>query len=66
MSLSILGYENYLRSYENFGDAYAKFIAGQHSADYFVQALVVERTEMYLMPQMSAIPAEHTGGRLGH
>ena len=47
MSLSILGYENYIRSYENLGDAYAKFIAGQHSADYFVQALVVERTEMY-------------------
>ena len=47
MSLLTLGYENYLRSYENFGDAYAKFIADQNSADYFIHALVVGRTEMY-------------------
>lgn len=47
MSLLTLGYENYLRSYENFGDAYAKFIAEQNFADYLIQALVVERTEMY-------------------
>ncbi len=47
MSLPTLAYENYLRSYENFGDAYANFIAEQHSANYFIQGLVVERTEMY-------------------
>ena len=47
MSLLTLGYENYLRCCENFGDAYAKFIAEQNFADYFIQALVVERTEMY-------------------
>ena len=47
MSLSTLGYKNYLRSYENFGDAYANFIAEQHSANYFIQGLVAERTEMY-------------------
>ena len=47
MSLSILGYENCLRSYEDFGDAYAKFIAEQHSANYFIHGPLVECTEMY-------------------
>ncbi len=62
-----LGYETYLRSEENYGnaqrrkgDAYAQFIAEQHPAYDFIEGLMGERTEMYYMPQMSAMPAEQT------
>jgi len=62
-----LGYETYLRSEEIYGDpekrngdAYARFIAEQHPAYDFIEGLMGERTEMYYMPQMSPMPAEHT------
>ena len=62
-----LGYETYLRSEDLYGsperrrgDAYASFIAEEHPAYDFVECLMGERTEMYYMPQMSALPAEAT------
>jgi len=60
-----LGYETYLRSEELYGtperrsgDAFASFIAREHPEYDFVEGLMGERTEMYYMPQMSALPAE--------
>jgi arylsulfatase len=61
------GFEVHLHSEEMYGsqedrmqDAYASFIAKQHPALDWVEALMGERTEMYYMPQMSPQPAEFT------
>lgn len=42
------------------GDAYAAWIAAEHPEHDWVDALMGERTEMYYMPQMSAMPADCT------
>ena len=41
-------------------DAFAAWIAREHPAFDFIEALMGERTEMYYMPQMSPMPAEFT------
>ncbi|HOZ48966.1 MAG TPA: sulfatase-like hydrolase/transferase [Candidatus Hydrogenedentes bacterium] len=62
-----LGYEVHLHSEELYGtpdqrarDDFAAFIAREHPAFDFVEGLMGERTEMYYMPQMSAMPADLT------
>ena len=62
-----LGYDVHLHSEELFGsperratDDYAAFIAREHPYYDFVEGLHGERTEMYYVPQMSPLPAEHT------
>lgn len=62
-----LGYDVHLHSEELYGspdqrkrDAYATFIREQHPAYDFLEGLMGERTEMYYMPQMSAMPAAVT------
>ena len=62
-----LGYEVHLHSEEMYAntanrarDAYASFIAKEHPAFDWIEALMGERTEMYYMPQMSPMPAEIT------
>lgn len=59
-----LGYEVHLHSEELYGtpadrqgDAYASWIAREHSQFDFLEQLMGERTEMYYMPQMSPLPA---------
>ena len=62
-----LGYDVHLHSEELYGtpaqrrgDAYARWIADQHPAFDYIEALMGERTEMYYMPQVSPLPAELT------
>ncbi len=62
-----LGYDTHLHSEELYGtpeirakDDYAAFIAREHPEYNFIEGLMGERTEMYYMPQMSPMPAEHT------
>ena len=62
-----LGYEVHLHSEELYGtpeqrqqDAYAGWIAREHPAFDYIEALMGERTEMYYMPQVSPLPAELT------
>ena len=62
-----LGYEVHLHSEELYGspdqrhrDAYARWIAQEHPAFDYIEALMGERTEMYYMPQVSPLPAELT------
>ncbi|MED5417019.1 MAG: sulfatase-like hydrolase/transferase [Candidatus Latescibacterota bacterium] len=62
-----LGYDVHLRSEEiladpqrRAGDAYGAHIAEHAPAYDFIEGLHGERTEMYYMPQMSPMPAEHT------
>ncbi len=62
-----LGYEVHLHSEELYGNAdqrarddFASFIAREHPAFDFLEGLMGERTEMYYMPQMSAMPAAIT------
>ena len=62
-----LGYEVHLHSEELYGtpdqrrrDAYAGWIARQHPAFDYIEALMGERTEMYYMPQVSPLPQELT------
>jgi choline-sulfatase len=62
-----LGYEVHLHSEELYatlaqrqGDAYAGWIAREHPAFGYIEALMGERTEMYYMPQVSPLPAEAT------
>jgi arylsulfatase len=62
-----LGYEMHLHSEELYAtpdqrqrDAYAAWIAREHPAFDYVEALMGERTEMYYMPQVSPLPAELT------
>ena len=62
-----LGYQSYLRSEELYAnpdqrqnDDFAQFIAEVHPEYKFIEALMGERTEMYYMPQMSALPEECT------
>lgn len=59
-----LGYDVHLRAEELYGtpdqrrrDAYASFVAREHPEYDFVEQLMGERTEMYYVPQMSALPA---------
>ncbi len=59
-----LGYEIQLRSEELYEsprqralDAYASFIAREHPEYDFLEGLMGERTEMYYVPQASALPA---------
>ncbi|MDZ8201676.1 sulfatase-like hydrolase/transferase [Microbacterium sp. SSW1-59] len=61
------GFEFQLRSEEMYrteasraGDDYAAFIADEHPEYNWIEALMGERTDMYYMPQMSALPAEIT------
>jgi len=60
-----LGYQVHLHSEELYGspgqrrrDAYAAWVAAKYPAYDYIEALMGERTEMYYMPQMSALPAE--------
>lgn len=60
-----VGYETQLYSEELYGtaarrkrDHYAAFIAREHPEYDWLEGLMGERTEMYYMPQMSAMPAE--------
>ena len=60
-----LGYQVHLHSEEMYEsadirqkDAYAAWIAREHPEFDFLEALMGERTEMYYMPQASAMPAE--------
>ncbi len=62
-----LGYEVHLHSEELYGtpdqrqrDAYAAWIAREHPAFDYIEALMGERTEMYYMPQVSPMPQEIT------
>ncbi|WP_061962756.1 sulfatase family protein [Demequina aurantiaca] len=62
-----LGFELQLRSEELYetpearlGDAFAAWIAAEHPAFNWIEALMGERTDMYYMPQMSALPAALT------
>jgi arylsulfatase len=62
-----LGFEVQFHSEEMYGspelrkaDAYAAFIAREHPAFDWIEALMGERTEMYYMPQMSPLPAAIT------
>jgi len=62
-----LGYDVHLHSEELYGtpeqrhhDAYAGWIEREHPEYDFVEALMGERTDMYLMPQMSPMPGEVT------
>ncbi|GMW02178.1 MAG: arylsulfatase [Candidatus Hydrogenedentota bacterium] len=62
-----VGYHVHLHSEEIYGtpedranDAFAQYIARVCPAYDFQEGLMGERTEMYYMPQMSAMPAEHT------
>ena len=62
-----LGYQSYLRSEELYGnriqrqnDDFARFIAESHPEYDFIEGLMGERTEMYYMPQMSALPENCT------
>ena len=62
-----LGYEVHLHSEELYGtpdqrqrDAYAAWIAREHPAFDYIEALMGERTEMYYMPQVSPMPQELT------
>ena len=62
-----VGYEVHLHSEELYGsqqqregDAYAEWIAENHPAFDYIEALMGERTEMYYMPQVSPLPAELT------
>jgi arylsulfatase len=62
-----LGYEVHQHSEELYGtlkqrqeDAYASWIAHEHPAFDYIEALMGERTEMYYMPQVSPLPAELT------
>lgn len=62
-----LGYEVHLHSEELYANAqqrqeddFAVFIAREHGEYDFLEGLMGERTEMYYMPQMSAMPAEIT------
>ena len=59
-----LGYELALRSEENIRDrstdAYASFIDREHPEYSFIEQLHGERTDMYFMPQTSALPAAIT------
>jgi choline-sulfatase len=59
-----LGYDAQLRSEELYesphqraSDAYASFIAREHPEYDFLEGLMGERTEMYYVPQASALPA---------
>ena len=59
-----LGYDVQLHSEEMYGtkairlqDAYAGFIEREHPEYAFVEQLMGERTDMYYMPQTSALPA---------
>lgn len=52
--------ELYATAEQRAGDAYAAWIASEHPAYNWVEALMGERTEMYYMPQMSPLPAEAT------
>ncbi|MEJ1154684.1 sulfatase [Microbacterium marmarense] len=61
------GFEFQLRSEELYlaegsrpGDDYAAFIADEHPEYNWIEALMGERTDMYYMPQMSALPADIT------
>jgi len=60
-----LGYETILYSEEFYSseeqrsqDDYAAWIAREHPAHDWIEALMGERTEMYYMPQMSPLPAQ--------
>lgn len=59
-----LGYETFLTSEETYnsvtrpGDGYASWLAREHPEFNFVEQLMGERTEMYYIPQRSAVPAE--------
>jgi len=62
-----LGYDVHLHSEELYGtrdqrrrDAYARWIAEEHPAFDYIEALMGERTEMYYMPQVSPMPAALT------
>lgn len=62
-----LGYDVQLHSEEMYrnpehrsGDAYASWIAREHPAFEYIEALQGERTEMYYMPQVSPLPAHLT------
>jgi len=62
-----LGYEVHLHSEEVYltasqrkRDAFASWIATEHPEYDFIEGLMGERSEMYYMPQMSAMPAECT------
>lgn len=62
-----LGFDVHLYSEELYGspdqrarDDFAAFIKREHPEFDFVEGLMGERTEMYYMPQMSAMPAEIT------
>lgn len=61
-----IGYDVHLHSEELYGnpdqrgrDAYAKYVKEQCPEFDFVECLMGERTEMYYMPQMSPLPAQH-------
>lgn len=61
------GFETQLHSEELYGnpdqrqrDAYASWIAKEHPAYSWIEALMGERTEMYYVPQMSPLPASLT------
>ena len=60
-----LGFEVHLHSEELYGsprvraeDSYAAWIKKEHPAYDFIEMLMGERTEMYYIPQMSAMPAD--------
>jgi len=62
-----LGYEVHLHSEEVYvtpsqrkRDSFASWIASEHPEYNFIEGLMGERSEMYYMPQMSAMPAECT------
>ncbi len=62
-----LGYDVHLHTEELYGtaevrsqDAYAGYIEREHPCYDFIEGLHGERTEMYYIPQMSPMPAEHT------
>ncbi len=62
-----VGYDVQLHSEEMYrnqeqreGDAYASWIAREHPAFEYLEALQGERTEMYYMPQVSPLPAHAT------
>ena len=62
-----LGYEVHMHSEELYGtpdqrrrDGFGGWIAREHPEYDFLEGLMGERTDMYYMPQMSAMPAECT------
>ncbi len=59
-----LGYERFLRAEENIADrdrdAYASFIEREYPAYAFLEQIHGERTDMYYVPQRSALPAAIT------